>query len=674
MTDLYPDLPFSTPADADSFPAAFDLRDRGVVPPVRFQSPWGTCWTFGTSAACETSLLSMLGLTTEGYLEKYGVEMDLSERHLAWFSATPLPPLSDYPEGEYPYDASQAGEGARRMAGEYPLMQGGTYLLSASCLAAGIGVVAESIAPYQSNDGAEGREADWSLPEEYRFLQSFQLKNTNVLPSPAGTDADGGYVYRPAAAAAIKRELIRGRGVAIAYTAGSGKPDPPKEERRAYYENILRYEEIPGEDKEALIGILLGDLDPETLPDGQLRRIVQFRCAFYGIEEGTYAIPALPRADLALLSKTGMLGRQPDEIRRIMAEEEENRSLFFIGEDPVVWAQYSKTRTQPNHGACIVGWDDAFPASSFPEGHRPPADGAWICRNSYSEDWGMRARINASTWMNAESKQRAMAKLDDLVMGQIVPPGGNFDCGPLLEELRGCDTLMDAAALCIRFDRRCLMRFTGEALVRENPYTGPGVLAVGGAYLPDQNMFFIGAPALSEGLCDYSSRETLLGSLGTHIGHELSHGYDSLGARYDTGNGPLFTEEDDAFFTKETKALAAVMDRIDGGNGQMLKGEVQVYETMADLTGMTLMLDLAKREENFDYDAFFRAFAAFHFDYSRGEDGGPEEGSGAINPHAPYHVRVNFTLAHFDEFYATYPAVTEGTPMYLAPEDRILVW
>ena len=286
----------------------------------------------------------------------------------------------------------------------------------------------------------------------------------------------------------------------------------------------------------------------------------------------------------------------------------------------------------------------------------------------------MRARISASPWMNAESKQRAMAKLNDLTMGQIVPPGGNFDCGPLLKELRGCDTLMDAAALCIRFDRRCLMRFTGEALLRENPYTGLGVLAVGGAYLPDQNMFFIGAPALSEGLCDYSSRETLLGSLGTHIGHELSHGYDSLGARYDTGSGPLFTEEDDAFFTKETKALAAVMDRIDGGNGQMLKGEVQVYETMADLTGMTLMLDLAKREENFDYDAFFRAFAAFHFDYSRGEDGGPEEGSGAINPHAPYHVRVNFTLAHFDEFYETYPAVTEGTPMYLAPEDRILVW
>ena len=97
VTDLYPELPASSPADTDSFPEKFDLRDRGILTPVKSQSPWGTCWTFGTSAACETSLLSMLGLTAEEYLEKYGVEMDISERHLAWFTGTPLPELSAYP-------------------------------------------------------------------------------------------------------------------------------------------------------------------------------------------------------------------------------------------------------------------------------------------------------------------------------------------------------------------------------------------------------------------------------------------------------------------------------------------------------------------------------------------------------------------------------------------------
>ena len=106
----------------------------------------------------------------------------------------------------------------------------------------------------------------------------------------------------------------------------------------------------------------------------------------------------------------------------------------------------------------------------------------------------------------------------------------------------------------------------------------------------------------------------------------------------------------------------------------MLKGPQLITEALADMTGLTLMLDLAKQEENFDYDAFFRAVAVFSFDYRPGIDDFKPDLYGRVNPHPPYHVRVNFTLAHFDEFYRTYPTVTEGTPMYIAPEDRVLVY
>ena len=218
----------------------------------------------------------MLGLTAEEYRAKYGVDMDISERHLAWFTAMPLPERSEYPEGEYPYDSSQAGEGTHIPDGAYPLMMGGTYILSASSLAAGIGVVAESLAPYESNDDsselADLREGDWSLPDLLRFSQSFQLEDTNVLPSPAGTAADGSYAYRPEGTAAIKRELVSGRGVAAAYTAGRFEQEMPKDQQRENYESVLIGETISDEDKEALIRILLGDLEPETLPDEQLRK------------------------------------------------------------------------------------------------------------------------------------------------------------------------------------------------------------------------------------------------------------------------------------------------------------------------------------------------------------------------------------------------------------------
>lgn len=396
VTDLYTDLLPSSAADTDSFPEKFDLRERGVMTPVKSQAPWGTCWTFGTSAACESSLLSMMGVTADGYREKYGVDMDLSERHLAWFTAHPLPDVSAYPEGEYPYDASQAGEGARISEGHHPLSIGGTYLLSASSLAAGVGVVAESIAPYTSNDelpeGADPRTGDWSLPEDYRFLQSFQLKNTNVLPSPAGRDAEGEYAYRPEATAAVKRELLLGRGVAAGYLSGANElPDPPKEAQRISYENELMFAgDISDGEKEAMIAILLGETDPETVADGQLEKIIRLRCSLNGIPEETYSFSDLSHEDLVLLVQSpNRLGSTPEEIRRDQAEFEEKRVRFFIGEDPVIWAQYSKNTVMPDHATCIIGWDDRFPAASFPEGHRPPGDGAWICRNSYSAEWGM---------------------------------------------------------------------------------------------------------------------------------------------------------------------------------------------------------------------------------------------------------------------------------------------
>jgi putative endopeptidase len=290
----------------------------------------------------------------------------------------------------------------------------------------------------------------------------------------------------------------------------------------------------------------------------------------------------------------------------------------------------------------------------------------------------MRARITANAWMSQEAKQKSIAKLDDLVMGQLVPPGGNFDCSPLLADLKQCGTLMDAAAVNRRFYNQCMMRFTGEKLVRGNPYTlgasDLGVLSVGGRYIPGQNLFSIGAPALSEAMCDYSSRAALLGTLGTHIGHELSHGYDFIGAQYDvTRSGPLFTEEGNAVFTEKAMAVADMLSRIESGNGIVLQGDKLITEAMADLTGVTLMLDLAKKEAGFDYDTFFRAFADFYFEYEYGYDARPDRLAG-WNPHPPYHVRINFTVAFFDEFYQAYPSVTEGTPMYIAPEDRILVW
>ena len=96
LADIYTELDWHS--IADTFPASFDLRERGTVISVRDQSPWGTCWSFGTIASCETSILNTLHLTAEEYERKFGEPMDLSEKHLAWFAASALPTLEAYPK------------------------------------------------------------------------------------------------------------------------------------------------------------------------------------------------------------------------------------------------------------------------------------------------------------------------------------------------------------------------------------------------------------------------------------------------------------------------------------------------------------------------------------------------------------------------------------------------
>ncbi len=224
-------------------PASLDLRQAGVVTPVKSQNPWGTCWGFAAIAAAETSILSELGTTYEE------TGLDLSERQLAWFAMTPLAEE----------DGAQAGEGyASLLEGSKRLDTGGTLFLATTMFGSGIGPTYEYLVPYQNNEGKTysyrdlaspekveqkqqlypdfdvdapymyAADADWSVDEQYRFGVALPLENSNRLPSPATwtTDGEGAstYSYNEAGTAAIKSELAQGRAVEIAYAADVSLP------------------------------------------------------------------------------------------------------------------------------------------------------------------------------------------------------------------------------------------------------------------------------------------------------------------------------------------------------------------------------------------------------------------------------------------------------------------
>ena len=216
-----------------SLPAQFDLRDQGVVTPVKLQNPWASCWGFAAIAASETSILSELGTTYEE------TPIDLSEHHLAWFAYTALPEDTEmYPsqagEGYYAYDGTQSST-----------LNFGSQLAATSVLSSGIGPVPEEVVPYHGVNPETGEPTigydsegnprwyssndDWSVDEGLRFGSSIELESTIRLPSPSGMTRTGAYEggayeHNANATAVIKDELMAGRAVSIGFYADTSVP------------------------------------------------------------------------------------------------------------------------------------------------------------------------------------------------------------------------------------------------------------------------------------------------------------------------------------------------------------------------------------------------------------------------------------------------------------------
>ena len=167
------------------------------------------------------------------------------------------------------------------------------------------------------------------------------------------------------------------------------------------------------------------------------------------------------------------------------------------------------------------------------------------------------------------------------------------------------------------------------------------------------------------------SDEEVLAKLGCVIGHEISHGFDSTGAQFDK-NGNMaswWTEEDYAAFLERNRKMADYYNAMHPWKGQDFYGSIMTGEAGADMAGMKAVLRLAAERENFDYDAFFRAFADVWL-----EKGTLQNAYSSINNvHPMYYLRINCTLQQFDEFLNFY-GITEGDNMYLAPEDRVIIW
>ena len=172
----------------------------------------------------------------------------------------------------------------------------------------------------------------------------------------------------------------------------------------------------------------------------------------------------------------------------------------------------------------------------------------------------------------------------------------------------------------------------------------------------------------------YSLKQTRsenLGGIGAVIGHEISHAFDSNGAKCDE-NGNInnwWTEDDFKRFDTKVQQMIEQFDGIELPWGKV-NGAFIVSENMADNGGMSVTLDIMSRTEGASYEEYFCNWARVWCQKAR-----PEFAQMllSVDVHGPTILRANIPPRNFPEWYTAF-GVTENDQMYIAPEKRIVIW
>jgi putative endopeptidase len=206
---------------------------------------------------------------------------------------------------------------------------------------------------------------------------------------------------------------------------------------------------------------------------------------------------------------------------------------------------------------------------------------------------------------------------------------------------------------------------------------------VNAGYLPMWNEIIFPAAILQPPAFDFTAEGAAnYGRIGAIIGHEIGHGFDDQGRKFD-GDGNLndwWTEEDNALFLVQKDKLAEQFNHYEVIDGLTVNGEFTSGENIGDLGGLSIaykayQMSLKGKEAPVidgltGDERFFLGFAQLWRSKARDEEA---KRLLTIDPHSPARFRANGSVVNVAEFYSTFD-VKEGDGMYLAPEDRVKIW
>jgi putative endopeptidase len=172
------------------------------------------------------------------------------------------------------------------------------------------------------------------------------------------------------------------------------------------------------------------------------------------------------------------------------------------------------------------------------------------------------------------------------------------------------------------------------------------------------------------------------GAIGAVIGHEMTHGFDDEGRKYD-GAGVLsawWTDADAKEFTARAAVLGRQFDGYEPIPGVHLKGDLTMGENIADLGGALIALDAYHRSlggkeapVNDGLTGDQRFFLSYAQSWRHKSTDEAIRAQIVANSHAPANYRVNGVVCNMDAWYEAF-GIKPGDKLYLAPEERVRIW
>ncbi|MFN3967293.1 M13 family metallopeptidase [Flavobacterium sp.] len=291
-------------------------------------------------------------------------------------------------------------------------------------------------------------------------------------------------------------------------------------------------------------------------------------------------------------------------------------------------------------------------------------------------------RINNLTWMSPETKEKAIEKLNGMTIKIGYPDKWKDYSALTIKSPAEGATYFDNAMSISNWNFKRNIDKLGKPV--DKTEWGMSPQTVNAYYNPSNNEIVFPAAILQPPFYDYKADEAVnYGGIGAVIGHEISHGFDDSGSRYNAEGNLVnwWTEEDLKQFTTLGTDLANQYSALEPLPGIKVDGKFTLGENIGDLGGINaaydgLQLYLSDNGNPGLIDGYtpeqrlFISWATIWRSKMRDE---AIKNQVKTDPHTPGMYRAYVPLLNLETFHKTFD-IKPGDGMYLEPSKRVKIW